>query len=185
MAGQGEARDLADLVVPQAGWLERAEDPWEPYRLLDQAGTLVGPVAAFLRDLQASGRPENTLRAYAIALLRWFRFLWAIRVPWDQATRTEARDFCCWIQITVKPGGAGRPDDGGGATGLARSAVGPLGAGARVPNRVTGKAAPGRTYAAATTTHSDSVLPGVYDFHRDAGRGPMVSPFPRSRGKRV
>src|SRR5258708_16470702 len=73
MAGQGEPRDLAALVVPQAGWLERAEDPWEPYRLLDQAGTLVGPVAAFLRDLQASGRPETTLRAYAIALLRWFR----------------------------------------------------------------------------------------------------------------
>jgi len=73
MAGQDEPRDLAALVVPQAGWLERAEDPWEPYRLLDQAGTLVGPVAAFLRDLQASGRPETTLRAYAIALLRWFR----------------------------------------------------------------------------------------------------------------
>src|SRR6266571_833111 len=87
MAGQDEPRDLAALVVPQAGWLERAEDPWEPYRLLDQAGILVGPVAAFLRDLQASGRPETTLRAYAIALLRWFRFLWATGVPWDQATR--------------------------------------------------------------------------------------------------
>ncbi len=87
MAGQDESRDLAALVVPQAGWLERAEDPWEPYRLLDQAGILVGPVAAFLRDLQASGRPETTLRAYAIALLRWFRFLWAAGVPWDQATR--------------------------------------------------------------------------------------------------
>src|SRR5260370_705953 len=53
MAGQDEPRDLAALVVPQAGWLERAEDPWEPYRLVDQAGTLVGPVAAVLRDLQA------------------------------------------------------------------------------------------------------------------------------------
>jgi len=103
---------------------------------------------------------------------------------WDQATRIEARDFCCWIQVTVKPAGAGRPDDGGAATGLARSAVGPLGAGARVPNRVTGKAAPGRTYAAATTTHNENVLRGFYDFHRDAGSGPMVNPFPLSRSRR-
>ena len=184
MIGQDEPRDLSALIVPRAGSVQRTGDPWEPCRLHDQAGAMVAPAAVYLRDLQVSGRPENTLRAYAIALLRWFRFLWAIRVPWDQATRTEARDFCCWIQITVKPGGAGRPDDGGGATGLARSAVGPLGAGARVPNRVTGKAAPGRTYAAATTTHSESVLRGFYDFHRDAGSGPMVNPFPLSRGRR-
>ena len=111
MIGQDEPRDLSALVVPQAGWLEHAEDPWEPYRLLDPAGALVGPVAAFLRDLQASGRPETTLRAYAIALLRWYRFLWAAGVPWDQATRAEARDFSCWIQITIKPGRAGRPGD--------------------------------------------------------------------------
>jgi hypothetical protein len=73
MIGQDEPRDLSALVVPQAGWLEHAEDPWEPYRLRDPAGSLVGPVAAFLRDLQASGRPETTLRAYATALLRWYR----------------------------------------------------------------------------------------------------------------
>ena len=84
-------RDLAALVVPRAGSLEHPEDPWEPYRLRDPAGAVVGPVAAWLRDLQASARPETTLRAYATALLRWFRFLWAIGVPWDQATRAEAR----------------------------------------------------------------------------------------------
>ena len=120
MTGQDEPRDLAALVVPQAGWLEQAEDPWEPYRLLDPAGTLVGPVAAFLRDLQACGRPETTLRAYAIALLRWFRFLWATGVPWDQATRAEARDFSCWIQITVKPGRTGRSRRCGQAAGCRR-----------------------------------------------------------------
>ena len=103
MVGQDEPRDLSALVVPQAGWLEHAEDPWEPYRLRDRAGSVVGPVAAFLRDLQASGRPETTLRAYAIALLRWHRFLWAAGVPWDQATRAEARDYCRWIQLTVEP----------------------------------------------------------------------------------
>jgi integrase len=41
-------------------------------------------------------------------LLRWFRFLWAIGLPWEQATRAEARDFCLWLLITGKPGRAGR-----------------------------------------------------------------------------
>jgi hypothetical protein len=36
-------------------------------------------------------------------LLRWFRFLWALGVVWDQATRVEARDFCRWLQIADKP----------------------------------------------------------------------------------
>jgi hypothetical protein len=176
MTGQDEPRDLAALVVPQAGWLERAEDPWEPYRLRDRAGILVGPVAAFLRDLQASGRPETTLRAYAIALLRWYRFLWAAGVPWDQATRAEARDFSRWIQIAVKPGRAG---DAGKAGSPARAVVR-----TGLPNPVTGKAPPGRGYAPATVTHSESVLRGFYDFHCEAGAGPIVNPFPLARGRR-
>jgi len=109
MIGAGEPRDLAALVVPRAGWLEWAGDPWEPWRLCDPAGAVVGPVAAYLRDLQAAGRPEATLRTYSIALLRWFRFLWAAGVARDQATRAEARDFCRWIpddrQARRGPGG--------------------------------------------------------------------------------
>ena len=38
MIGEDEPRDLAALVVPQAGWLEHAEDPWEPNRLRDRPG---------------------------------------------------------------------------------------------------------------------------------------------------
>jgi hypothetical protein len=61
-----------------------------------------------------------------MALLRWFRFLDAIGVPWDQATRVEARDFSRWVQVGAKPvrphwrhgqesGGAGRVGAGAGA----------------------------------------------------------------------
>ena len=45
----------------------------------------------FFRDLLAAGRAESTVRSYGMDLLRWFRFLRAVRVPWDQATRAEAR----------------------------------------------------------------------------------------------
>src|ERR1700683_5261668 len=99
----------------------------------------------------AGGLGDGTLRAYAIALLRWFRFLWVIGVPWDQATRAEARDFCCWIQVAVKPAGAGGPAGGDGAAGLGRAGGARPGAGGRNP--VTGKAAPGPGYAAATAVH--------------------------------
>jgi integrase len=136
-------------------------DVWEPYRLLDPGGEMVGPVAVYFRDLQAAGRSAATQRSYGMDLLRWFRFLWAIEVPWNHATRAEARDFTRWVQITDKP---------------AR-----LGPGAGIPNPVTGKPRPGRKYAVSTRGHSESVLRGFYEFHRDAGSGPMVNPFPLAR----
>jgi hypothetical protein len=40
------------------------------------------------------------------------------------------------------------------------------------------------TYAAATRAHSESVLRAFYDLHLEAGTGPMVNPFPRSRSRR-
>src|SRR5260370_2411358 len=106
MIGEEKPRDLAALIIPRAGWLEHAEDPWEPYRLCDRAGTVVGPVAVYLRGLQASAPPETTLRAYSTALFRWFRFLRAIEVPWHPATPVAARVFCFSIHLTVMPGPA-------------------------------------------------------------------------------
>src|SRR5438034_452499 len=89
--GTGESwdgrRDLARLVVPRCGLLEATGDPFEPYRLVDAHGVVVGPVAVYLRELQACGRPATTQRSYGMDLLRWFRFLWAAGIGWDQATR--------------------------------------------------------------------------------------------------
>jgi hypothetical protein len=42
---------------------------------VDAAGVRIEPVALFLQDLQAAGRPAATARSYAVDLLRWFRFL--------------------------------------------------------------------------------------------------------------
>ena len=165
--------DLARLVVPPLGSLVTTGDVWEPYQLVDPGGVVVGPARLFLRDLQASGRPPSTQRSYAMALLRWFRFLWAAGLAWDQATRAEARDFCRWVQVTSKPS---RPGGRGGQQAAGRAGV---------ANPVTGKPSPGSGYAAATAAHSESVLRGFYEFHREAGRGPMVNPFPLVRGRGV
>src|SRR6266496_3840704 len=94
---------LTGLAVPLAGAVQATGDPFEPYRLVDSAGEPVLPVAVFLADLQACGRAAATQRSYSMALLRWFRFLWAVDVPWDQATRVEARDFVRWVPVAGKP----------------------------------------------------------------------------------
>ena len=94
---------LTGLAVPLVGVVEATGDPFEPYRLVDPAGELVSPVTVFLADQQACGRAAATQRSYAMTLLRWFRFLWAVEVPWDQATRVEARDFVRWVQVAGKP----------------------------------------------------------------------------------
>ena len=96
-------RDLARLVVPGRGSLEATGDLFEPYRLLDAGDAVVAPAAAFFAELTACGRPASTQRSYGVDLLRRFRFLWAVGVGWDQATRAEARDFCRWLQVASKP----------------------------------------------------------------------------------
>ena len=84
--GAGPGPDLLALVVPQWGVL--------------QAG---GTGRLVPRGAAACGRSASTQRSYGLALLRWFRFMAAVDVAWDQATRVEARDFCRWIQIAAKP----------------------------------------------------------------------------------
>ena len=90
-------------MVPQRGSLEATGDLFVPYRLVDGDGAVVGAAAAFFAELPACGRPATTQRSYGMDLLRWFRFLWAVGVGWDEATRAEARDFCRWLQVADKP----------------------------------------------------------------------------------
>jgi integrase len=165
------------MLVPRAGAVRATGDPFEPYQLVDAGGDAVGPVSAYLKDLQGRGRPEATQRSYVLALLRWFRFIWAAGVAWDQATRAEARDFMRWLQVADKPvrvhWRTGRPPGDGAAP---------------VPgtvNRVTGKASPGRGFAPATVAHCETVLRAFYDFHLEMGTGPMVNPFPLGRPGRA
>ena len=153
-------RDLAALVVARVGRLEATGSPWEPYRVIDPLGEVVGPVGEFLKELQACGRSEATQRSYGHDLLRWFRFLWAVQVPWDQATWVEARDFCRWVQIGSKP------------------------ASVRWNRSDMPSAASGGKYAPTTAAHGESVLRAFYDFHVDTGAGPMVNPFPMVRERR-
>ena len=160
---EDRVRDLAALVVPLVGALERTDDPWLPFRLVDPDGVPVESVSAFFCDLQAVGRSTATVRSYGMDLLRWLRFLWAIEVPWSRATRAEARDFSRWMLVAGKPvrGHWRRRDE--------------------MPDpRATGEA-----YSPSVRAHSETVLRGFYGFHLDAGTGPLVNPFPLDRSRRA
>ncbi|MDQ0242453.1 tyrosine-type recombinase/integrase [Arthrobacter bambusae] len=168
-------RDLSRLVVPLLGSLEATEDLFVPYRLVDGRGSTVAPAAAFFAELMASGRPATTQRSYGMDLLRWFRFLWALGVGWDQATRVEARDFIRWLQVTTKPTRPHWRYPAGGSPGSGGEPA------AAAVNAVTGKPSRGARYELTTVAHCESVLRGFYDFHLEAGTGPMLNPFPLAR----
>jgi integrase len=166
MVDRGEpAVDLAGLVVPLAGRLAATGDRWEPYRLLDGDGVTVEAARAYFGHLQASGRSELTIRSYGIDLLRWFRFLGAIGVPWSHAVRSDARDFCRWLQVAGKPVRPHWREQDRYAAGQRA-------------------AASGVAYSPSVRAHCETVLRSFYDFHVEAGTGPLVNPFPldRSRG---
>jgi len=149
-------------------------DAHEPYQVVGPGGEIVEPVSVFLRDLLASGKSESTLRSYSVDLLRWWRFLDAVGVQWGRASRAEARDFSCWIQLTAKQRlQTSRPRK----ARLASRAAG-------APNPVTGKPASGDGYAPSTVAHSETVLRRFYDFHRDCGTGPVLNPFPLDASRR-
>ena len=168
MDSGAETRDLAGVVVAQVGGLVATGDAWVPYRLIDGDGAVVVGVSAWLAELQAAGRSVATARSYGMDLLRWFRFLWTVGVAWDRATRDEARDFCRWLQVAVKPTRVHwryRDQPGSGALPVASAAA----------------------YSASVRAHSETVLRGFYEFHCEAGTGPVLNPFPldrsRSRGR--
>ncbi|MFJ5103970.1 hypothetical protein [Streptomyces sp. NPDC088554] len=62
---------------------------YEPYRLVDGDGVVVEPVAVFFQELLAAGKAAATVRSYGMDLLRWWRFLLAVDVPWHRATRLD------------------------------------------------------------------------------------------------
>jgi len=153
-------RDLALLTVPRSGRLVATGNQYEPYQLTGPDGTAGEAAAGFFRDLLAAGRAESTVRSYGMDLLRWFRFLDAAGVPWDRATRAEARDFSRWLQAGGKPS-----------------------RGPQVRWPLAGLAA-GGPYAPSVRAHSETVLRAFYDLHRDAGTGPVINPFPLDWSRR-
>ena len=94
---------MARLVIPQVGSVAQVEQAPGTV-LLDATGEPVPEVSDFFATMLASGASPSSLRSYGLALLRWWRFLAAVGVPWQRAGRVEARDFVLWMRL-VGPAG--------------------------------------------------------------------------------
>ena len=164
--GGAGIRDVLALRVPRVGRVEEGPDPALPYRLIDGSGADVAAVSEFLHDMLSDDASRASLRSYAYELLAWFRFLWAVDVPWDHASRVEARDFALWLKTVKKPARQRRPD------APAAGAVNP----------VTGKTSPGGNYAVRTRRHARAVIHAFYEYYREMYGRPLVNPFPRAKG---
>ena len=116
-----------------------------------------------MRDFSAGDASRTSCRSYAYDLLRWWRWLAAIEVAWDQAVRTDVRDRVRWLRTAPNPQRERRRD----------SAPAP-----GTVNQRTGKRYLAAGYAATTINHQLAVLATFYDFHLHYGRGPAVSPVP-------
>jgi integrase len=79
-------------------------------------------------------------------------------VDWSHASQQQARDFCRWLALVGKPARPRRPSG---------SPAPPAGGGPR-----------GTGYAVSVRAHAETVCRRFYDFHRDAGTGPILNPFP-------
>lgn len=152
------------LTVPAAGRLCVVEGP-SHFVIRDDAGVEVEPVTDWLLQLTASDMSVNTLRAYALSTLRYFRFLWAMGLSWDQATDRDVRDFVIWARSASKH--VGRKRSAG-----ARTTV----------NLVTGKRYQTKHYSPRTINHTLTVVSQFYSYHLDRGRGPVRNPIPGPRG---
>lgn len=156
-------RDLTGLTVHSTGVLSVTGDPWQPLVMTDPTGAAVEPVTAYFRDLLARGCAATTVRSYGMDLLRWFRFLWSIDVPWNVATRVEARDYSTWMLLGSRP---------------IRSHW------RRFGQPLTNAASTRKPYSAAVRAHSETVVRCFYEFHLDTGDGPIMNPFPLTRSAR-
>ena len=160
-----QERNIDGLVVARVGCVEEVAGGLLPYRLLDASGVELVAVTEFLRGLFASGCSPATLRSYAYELLGWLRFLQAVAMSWDRATRAEARDYALWLARAGKPPRHRRQDS------PVPGAVNP----------VTGKPHPAGTYATATRRHARAVIHAFYEYHRVRHGRPLINPFPAAR----
>jgi site-specific recombinase XerD len=135
------------------------------FRVVDAAGQEVSAVSDFLREMAACDASPTTLRSYSYELLGWLRFLSAVEITWDRATRAEARDYALWLAQARKPHRRRRSDSPSPGT----------------VNVVTGKSYPDVRYAVATRRHARAVIHAFYEYHRSMHGRPLLNPFPATR----
>lgn len=157
------------VALPRLGEVRRSGDGTLPYVVVDGHGRELEPFSAFLTDMTLTDASPLTARSYGHDLLRWWRLLLVVDVPWDRASRSEVELLVGWLRTARNPQRERRD-----ATAAPAGSV----------NIVTGKPSLGGGYAPSTINHALSVLSAFYDFHLHFGRGPLFNPVPANAARR-
>lgn len=152
--------------VPRVGRVAVGPSASLPYMLVDADERELVEISDYLRHITADDFGTSSVRSYALALLRWLRFLWATGTAWDRASRADVRDFVLWMRA-ARPARSRRPD---------APAQGSL-------NPRTGKRYLGVHFAPATINHNLAVVSAFYEYILEKGIGQTVNPVPARRGR--
>ncbi|MFZ3498534.1 tyrosine-type recombinase/integrase [Streptomyces sp. 5.8] len=155
--------------VPRLGSVAKLETQHPPYAVLTVSGEVVEPALSYLRDLALSDNSPLTGRSYAHDLLRWFRLLWFLDLPWDKASEAEAAALVGWLRTAPNPQRRRSSPDSPRPGSV---------------NPRTGKRYLQAGYAPSTINHALTVVSSFYAFHRHYGRGPLTNPVPESLAQR-
>ncbi|WP_237735200.1 tyrosine-type recombinase/integrase [Rhodococcus sp. JVH1] len=165
MVSRSDELFVEDVVVPRWGRVVTAEGV-VPFVVVGDDGEVLAPVAEFLRDFVARGNSAGSVRSYSFVLLRWWRWLRVVEVPWQRATSGEVRDLVLWLRQTSKPRNSART--------ASLATVGTV-------NAVTRKPYLNDRYAARTVRHNNAVLRSFYDDWIERGEGPLLNPVAQNR----
>ncbi|WP_430789168.1 tyrosine-type recombinase/integrase [Actinoplanes sp. G11-F43] len=152
------------VVVERLGSVVAAAGPL-PWILRDANGVEHPATSDYLRHMLACDYSPGNLRSYALALLRWLRFLRAVDVDWQRAQREDTRDFVLWMRTSAPARPAGQRVAG-------------------TVNPRTGKRCLGATFAPATINHNLAVISSYYSHQISQGSGPLLNPVPKRTAPR-
>lgn len=155
-------RDVRSTQMPRWGRVIGTEGPI-PFLVVDDLGVAIAPIRRYLADFVARGNSPNSVRSYAYALLRWWRWLHVVEVDWSRATAAEVRDLVLWLGFHTKARNSAR------TRSLATAGT---------VNPLTRKRYLDDRYAARTIRHSNAVVRSFYEFWIEIGEGPLLNPVP-------
>jgi integrase/recombinase XerD len=162
-------RNIPAIQLPRWGRVVRA-DGTVPWLVVDDEGVPIEPIRRYLNDFMARDTSVGSVRSYGYALLRWWRWLRAVDVEWDQATPAEIRDLVLWLKQATKP---------------CRSLRTASAATAGTINPITRKRHLGDQYEPRTIRHSNAVIRAFYEYWiEDVQEGPLINPVQLDRRHR-
>jgi len=69
------------------------------YVVIDEEGSLVEPIARYLKYLDRIGAARHTIRSYASMLRLYWEFLLQQRLDWQQITLDDLAEFVLWLKL--------------------------------------------------------------------------------------